>query len=62
MIDLQKGEKVGNLLVLVGSSLLIGIIIGFILLWYLGRESNQEDLKGIGENDDEDEEEEEGPE
>lgn len=47
MIDLQKGEKVGNLLILVGSSLVIGLIIGVILIWYLGRESSQEDINGI---------------
>lgn len=57
MIDLQKGEKVSNLLILCGSSLLIGFIIGWLLIWYLGRDLSQENLKELKENDDEDEEE-----
>ena len=60
MIDLQKGEKVGNLLILVGSSLLIGMIIGGILIWYLGREASQEDINGIKNEEEEGDEDDEG--
>jgi len=47
IVDLQKGEKVGNLLILVGSSLLFGLIVGSLLLWYLGRQTQKEELRGI---------------
>lgn len=62
MIDLQKGEKVGNLLILVGSSLVIGFVIGVILIWYLGREASQEDINGIKNEEEEEEEDDEEPE
>ena len=62
MIDLQKGEKVGNLLILVGSSLVIGFVIGVILIWYLGREASQEDINGIKNEEEEEEEDDDEPE
>ena len=58
MVDLQKGEKVGNLLILVGASIIFGFLVGCFLLWYLGRETKKEELRGIKEEEEQMDEEE----
>lgn len=63
IVDLQKGEKIGSLLILVGASLVFGLVVGFILLWYLNRKTEKEELRGIKEeenNENEEDEENEG--
>lgn len=56
---MQKGEKIGSLLILVGASLLFGLVVGLILLWYLNRKTEKEELRGIKEEENNDNEEDE---